>query len=218
MRLKSQAKLIYLITSGHTHPQTTPSSKEFLDILRLIEVAVTAGVDLIQIREKQLTARTLFDLSASAAGITQGSRSQLLVNDRADIAVGSGADGVHLAANSIAPQIIRATFGNDLLIGASTHSIEQVCAAETSSADFVVLGPIFKTASKVEYGDPIGTDALQKAADRLPTFPVLAIGGVTTALAKECLRAGAHGIAAIGMLNDRQKLPGIVTELRDGFA
>ncbi len=217
MRLKTEEKLIYLITSGHTHPQTTPASKEFLDILRLIEVAVTTGVNLIQIREKQLTARTLFDLSASAARIINGSRTQLLVNDRADIAVGAGADGVHLAANSMAPDVIRATFGNDLLIGASTHSLEQVSTAESKSADFVVLGPILETTSKVEYGAPLGMDTLRKAAETLPSFPILAIGGITIARAAECLVAGAHGIAAISMLNDPHQLPGVVTELRNSF-
>lgn len=217
MRLKSQEKLIYLITSGHTHPHTTPASKEFLDILRIIEVAVTTGINLVQIREKLLSARTLFELTASAARITHTSLTQLLVNDRADIAVGAGADGVHLAANSISPDVIRATFGNELLIGASTHSIEQIHWAESKGADFVVLGPIFETASKIEYGAPLGLETLQRAAETHPKFPILAIGGITLSLAADCVRAGADGIAAISLLNNSQQLPKIVPELRNSF-
>jgi thiamine-phosphate pyrophosphorylase len=217
MRLKSQEKLIYLITSGHTHPHTTPASKEFLDILRLIEVAVTTGINLVQIREKLLSARTLFELTASAARITHRSLTQLLVNDRADIAVGAGADGVHLAANSISPDVIRATFGNDLLIGASTHSIEQVYSAESKGADFVVLGPIFETASKVGYGAPLGLETLQSAAQTFPKLPILAIGGITLSRAADCVRSGADGVAAISLLNNLQQLPKIVTELRNSF-
>ena len=217
MRLKSQEKLIYLITSGHTYPHTTPASKEFLDILRLIEVAVTTGINLVQIREKLLATRTLFELTASAALITHGSLTQLLVNDRADIAVGAGADGVHLATNSISPAVIRATFGNELLIGASTHSIEQVYSAESKNADFVVLGPIFETASKVEYGTPLGLETLRRATVTRPKFPILAIGGITLSRAADCVRTGADGIAAISLLNNSQQLPNIVTELRNSF-
>lgn len=217
MRLKSTEKLIYLITSGHTRPHTTPASKEFLDILRLIEAAVTSGINIVQIREKLLPARTLFELTASATRISKTSPTHLLVNDRADIAVGAGADGVHLAANSISPDVIRATFGNDLLIGASTHSLEQVYSAQTKGADFVVLGPIFETASKVEYGAPLGLETLQKAAEPPQTVPILAIGGITLARAAECVRAGAAGIAAISLLNNPQELPRIVSELRNSF-
>ena len=162
-------------------------------------------------------ARTLFDLTASAARITYGSLTQLLVNDRADIAVGAGADGVHLAANSISPDVIRATFGNELLIGASTHSIEQIHSAESKGADFVVLGPIFETASKVEYGTPLGLETLQSAAETFPKFPILAIGGIKLSLAADCVRAGADGIAAISLLNNSQQLPKMVTELRNSF-
>ena len=213
MPLKVQPPILYLITSGATSATTTPASKEFQDILTTLRAAVASHINLFQIREKRLTARTLFELALRAAEITAGSGTRLLVNDRADVARGAGADGVHLAANSISAAVIRQTFGEDFLIGASTHSLEQVRTASTEGADFAVFGPVFDTASKRQYGSPVGLAALKQAAEIVAPFPVLALGGVSLTNASECLRAGASGIAGINLFADPASFKSVVAAI-----
>src|SRR5690349_9281454 len=119
MPLNLSRPILYLITRGVTTEATTPDSSEFRDVVVQISSAVNAGIDLIQIREKQLTSRALFELTQRAAKITGDSPTQLLVNDRADIAAGAGADGVHLTTQSLDAVTIRNTFGKNFLVGAS---------------------------------------------------------------------------------------------------
>ncbi|HKO99211.1 MAG TPA: thiamine phosphate synthase [Pyrinomonadaceae bacterium] len=217
MKLHPQAKFIYLITSGQTKPDSTTSSEAFTDILNLIEAAVAAGINLVQIREKQLPAKVLYELTVAAVRIVNGSSTLLLVNDRADIAVGAGAHGVHLTSESIEAGVIRTTFGPELLIGVSTHSLEQASAAQQQGADFVVLGPIFETSSKLKYGAPLGLETLRRVSAQLSGFPVLAIGGINSGNALDCVRSGASGIAAISMLSSPPQLVEIVNEARSSF-
>jgi thiamine-phosphate pyrophosphorylase len=205
--------ILYLITRGATAEAATSTSKEFQDILSQVSAAVAAGVHLIQLREKRLTARVLFELTARATEITRGTSTRLLVNDRADIAAGAGADGVHLTTRSLEPKIVRKTFGERFLIGASTHSLKEVRDARDSGADFVVFGPIFPTPSKAEYGPPLGVDRLAAVASELAPFPVLALGGISTANAQECLRAGASGIAGISLFRATENLSGTFEEI-----
>jgi len=141
----------------------------------------------------------LFELTARAAEIARRTSTRLLVNDRPDIAASAGADGVHLTTRSLEPKIVRQTFGNDFLIGASTHSLAEATIARDGGADFVVFGPIFPTPSKDEYGPPLGVHCLADVASELAPFPVLALGGISIDNARECLRAGASGIAGISL-------------------
>jgi thiamine-phosphate pyrophosphorylase len=212
-----QTPLVYLITSGETNAQTTPATEEFSNILRLVEAAVAANIDLIQIREKRLSAKVLHQLSTSAAAITSGSSTKLLVNDRADIARAARAAGVHLASSSLPPNIIRRTFGADFLIGVSTHSLEEATAASRNGADFIVFGPVFDTFSKRQYGEPVGLAKLRDVTAKLAPFPVLALGGVTMENMADCIHAGAAGIAAITILNNRLQLGRVVNEIRERF-
>ncbi|HVS83403.1 MAG TPA: thiamine phosphate synthase [Pyrinomonadaceae bacterium] len=206
MALLLPKPILYLITRGATAEATTSASKEFQDILGQVSAAVAAGIQLIQLREKRLIARVLFELTARAAEFTRGTSTRLLVNDRADIAAGAGADGVHLTTRSLEPKIVRKTFGDDFLIGASTHSLAEATAARNGDADFVVLGPIFPTPSKAEYGPPLGVHGLADVASELAPFPVLALGGISTENAQECLRAGASGIAGISLFRATENL------------
>ena len=214
---RPQKPLIYLITSGETTSQTTPTTKDFANILKLVEAAVAAEIDLVQIREKQLSAGVLYQLTESAAAITNGSVTRLLVNDRADIASAAGANGVHLTSNSIPTSVVRNTFGSEFLIGVSTHSLTEATNANEKGADFIVFGPIFETSSKQQYGEPVGLTELAKATSRLKPFPVLALGGITIERVSECFRAGAQGIAAIRMLNDPSRLSDIANDIRERF-
>jgi thiamine-phosphate pyrophosphorylase len=202
----SQRPLLYLITSGETTEQTTPATEVFRKILQLIQAAVDARIDLVQIREKKLNARVLYELSAEAAAITKGSDTKLLINDRADIALAAAADGVHLTTRSLPTSVIRETFGDDFLIGVSTHSLAEARTARESGADFVVFGPVFFTSSKDQPSEPTGLDNLARVSSALSTFPVLALGGVTGARVASCLQAGAAGVAGISMFKDPERL------------
>lgn len=183
-----------------------PASPEFKRILALVKKATLAGIHLIQLREKNLTARVLYELAAEAVPITRRSRTRLVINDRADIARAAGCDGVHLTTRSLRANTVRETFGTDFLIGASTHSVEEARAARDEGADFAVFGPVFDTPSKRAYGSPLGLHKLETAARQLLPFPLIAIGGITLERAPQVLRAGASGIAAIGLFSDTDNL------------
>jgi thiamine-phosphate pyrophosphorylase len=217
MPLNPQTPLIYLITSGATTARTTTASEEFANVLCLADASVAAGIDLLQIREKNLSARVLYQLAESVAGIMRGSATKLLVNDRSDVASAAGADGVHLAGNSLPPDVIRRAFGPEFVIGVSTHSLREATAAKESGADFVVFGPVFETESKRQFGKPLGLEQLQKVASAVAPLPVLALGGVELENVTACLRAGSRGVAAIRMLNDPKKLDRIVNTVRESF-
>jgi thiamine-phosphate pyrophosphorylase len=207
--------ILYLITRGATAETTTPASEEFQNILLQVSTAVAAGVQLIQIREKNLTARVLFELVASVVAISRGSATRVLVNDRADVAAGAGAHGVHLTTRSLTPRLIRNAFGRSFVIGASTHSLDEARQARKEGADFAVFGPIFPTPSKGKYGLPVGTAPLEVATRALAPFPLFALGGISTGNANECLRAGASGIAGISLFEDQNNLAATVAGLNN---
>ena len=127
------------------------------------------------------------------------------MNDRADVAAAAGADGVHLTTQSIDAATIRRMFGEDFLIGVSTHSLAEAEIAKEDDADFVVFGPVFATPSKENYGPPAGLENLKSVAKQLTPFPVLALGGVDVTNARECLRTGASGIAGISLFADFER-------------
>ncbi len=206
MPLNLTKPILYLITAGLTSENSTPESKDFQNILELISAAVDARISLVQLREKHLSALRLFELANRAAQITRGSATRLLVNDRADIAAAAGADGVHLTTRSLEPGIIRDCFGENFLIGSSTHSLSEAVAARDGGADFVVFGPIFQTNSKAQYGAPIGVDALKEATKEMASYPIVALGGISALNARDCLGAGASGIAGIGLFSNPSTL------------
>jgi len=209
MPLDLPLPIIYAITSGKAN------SPE--DILPLVHAAVDANVPLFQIREKALSGRALYDLVVRAVEITSGTGTRLLVNDRCDIARAAGADGVHLTTRSLPAQVVRQTCGPEFLIGVSTHSREEAVRAHQSGADFIVFGPIFDTESKRALGEPQGLEKLEELTSELREFPVLAIGGVTLDNAGACFEAGASGVAAIGLLNDAERLSSVVELVRSEF-
>lgn len=165
-------------------------------LLRCVARAAAAGVDWIQIREKDLDGRDLRKLVRSVLRVAGGSK--VLVNSRTDVALAAGAHGVHLPAGSIPPARWRDIVPAGFLIGVSCHGAEEVRAAEGEGGDFAVIGPIFESASKPGYGPPLGLDRLREAANAV-RIPVLALGGVTAANAAECVAASAAGIAGISM-------------------
>jgi thiamine-phosphate pyrophosphorylase len=214
MPLKLQKPIIYLITSGVTTPASTPTSCDFQAVLALARAAVRARVPLIQLREKNLTARTLYELTGRCVEITRGTETRVLVNDRADIARAAGADGCHLTTRSLEASVIRRTFGHDFLIGVSTHSLAEALAARDDGADFAVFGPVFDTPSKLSYGQPVGLESLREAAHALSGFPILALGGLTNENSREALDAGASGVAAIRLFSDPAELGAMAATIR----
>ena len=146
-----------------------------------------------------MPARELYELTSSAVELTRGSKTRLLVNDRADIARAAGADGVHLTSQSLPADVVRSMFGSQFLIGVSTHSLDEARTARDGGADFIVFGPVFE---KHGFSTPQGLDKLRNVTSELGDFPVLAIGGVSLENARACFEAGASGVAAIRLLND----------------
>lgn len=209
MSLDFSNPIIYLITKGEATPANfDDASRQILDI---VSVAAEENIPLIQIREKHLTAKLLFELTVEIVKITKGSQTSVLVNDRADIAVAAGADGVHLTSLSLSAAVIRKTFGSEFIIGSSTHNIDEAMAAVHEGADFIVFGPVFDTPGK---GDAVGLSALSDVCDKLGSFPVIALGGIDIENYRSTSDAGAKGFAAIRSLNDTDKLRGIVSELK----
>ncbi len=157
-----------------------------------------AGLRALQVREKDLTPRELFDycrnLQQSLA--PQGNAVRLYLNDRADLALGLGFTGVHLREESLPLAAQPGVLRNALRFGVSTHSLAGVRDAEAAGAEFATFGPVFATPSKAGYGEPLGIGALAEAA-RAADLPLLALGGVTADRVAECLAAGAQGVAAI---------------------
>jgi thiamine-phosphate pyrophosphorylase len=147
--------------------------------------------------------------------LTRHSATRLLVNDRADIALAAGADGVQLTARSLDPLVIRDISPRDFLIGVSAHSLEEAQAASASDADFALLGPVFDTPAKRAYGPPLGLKRLREAIQSLAPFPLLAIGGITRENIPQVIHAGAQGIAAIRLFQDESELEMIADEVRE---
>jgi thiamine-phosphate pyrophosphorylase len=167
-------------------------------LLMYVERALRDGVERIQVREKDLSARDLHALVRRIVDLARPYRAQILVNTRADVALAAGAHGVHLTAGSIPPKILRSILPPGFLIGVSTHSIAEVRAAETEGADFVVFGPVFPVVSKPGYTAHVGLEGL-KLAVQTCKIPVFALGGITHVSAEDCIRAGAAGIAGISL-------------------
>jgi thiamine-phosphate pyrophosphorylase len=164
------------------------------DSLDIAARAAHDGVEMIQIRAKELSGRALAELVREA--VASALRSKILVNTRTDVALVCGAHGVHLPSGSIAPQTIRRIAPAGFLIGVSCHSIDELLAAEREGADFAVYGPVFPSITKSLA--PIGIQAFQEAAASV-RLPVYALGGVTAANAPACIDAGAAGVAGISL-------------------
>lgn len=188
----------------------TLSNKMLLDTIR---AAAGAGVDWVQLREKDLPARELFALVREAvalASVRSGSiwprSTKIIVNDRLDIALAAGAAGVHLGhASAPVREVVRwCRAGNapvDFLVGVSCHSLEGAQEAENAAASYTYFGPIYETPSKIPFGKPHGVEELAQVAKAV-SIPVIAIGGINESNAADCIRAGAAGIAAIRMIQD----------------
>jgi thiamine-phosphate pyrophosphorylase len=162
------------------------------DLTALVREAAAAGVDTVQVREKDLGGRALRALVAEVVAAAAGA-AMVLVNSRPDVAVAGGAQGVHLPEDGLPVRDVKRAFP-DLVVGASRHSVEGARRAEAEGADFVLMGPVFETPGKE--GRVLGLGPLSEAARSLG-IPVHAVGGIDAGNARRVVEAGAHGLAAI---------------------
>ena len=161
--------------------------------------AVEGGAHAVQIREKDLSTAELYELAATLHAVRRG-RALLLVNDRIDVALAVGADGVHLPERSLPGKLARDVAGAACIIGRSVHSVEAAVAAEADGADYLQVGTIFETASKP--GRPAAGLALVREVRNAVSIPIVAVGGIDAGNAAGVIAAGADGIAVIGAIMD----------------
>jgi thiamine-phosphate pyrophosphorylase len=180
---------LYLITDRKIFPDTS-------DFIMAVEEALAAGVRTVQLREKDLSTRELLDMAYRFRELTRRYNARLFINDRLDIALGVGADGIHVGNAGIPVRVARKTIKDRLMIGCSTHSVNEAMSAEEEGADFITFGPIFSTSSKLQYGEPVGLESLREVRKRV-SLPVYGIGGIKSDNIEEVLDSGASGIALI---------------------
>jgi thiamine-phosphate pyrophosphorylase len=161
------------------------------------------GIRAIQLREKDLSSRDLLCHATDLIPLTRSAGAVLLINDRIDVALAVGADGVHLRTDSLPTRVVRRVLGPRKLIGVSAHSLADVRRAAEEGADFVTFGPVFATPSKARYGLPLGLDALAEACRRSP-IPVYALGGMKGDRIASALAAGAWGVAMISAIMSKR--------------
>ena len=234
--------LCYVTDRRNLVPAETSETRQPCDarktLLEKIAAAAIAGVDWIQIREKDLSGKECSSLMREALRLVASSSpgaaakasissrieareqdsTRMLVNDRLDVALAAHAAGVHLGEKNLPPEqarrLVNSFRNEDFLIGVSCHSVEAAKAAERGGADYLFFGPVFATPSKAAYGAPQGLENLAEVC-RAVAVPVLAIGGITLENAADCLSAGASGITAIRLFQESSSMAAIVRALRE---
>lgn len=214
----SYPPLIYLITSRHAFRRRSDDIRFSVAAaerecrerqLRAIALAAAAGCRLIQIREKDLSVKDLCEFVGAAIRVARPHGARVLVNDRVDVALATGADGVHLRTSSLSSadtrKITRNQRTSEFLIGVSTHSLAEAQQAEAEGADFVVCGPVYPPLSKKIEGPVLGLAGLSEICRRV-SLPVLGLGGIQMDNVADVLSCGAAGIAAISLFTDAETL------------
>lgn len=199
---------LYLVTDRH---QTKGRP-----LRELLAQSLRAGVPAIQLRERDLETCDMLSLAREVQDLSQQHGAKLFVNDRVDVAEAVGTAGVHLRADSLPVSAVRRLLGSTRWIGVSTHSAQGVVQAEEEGADFAVLGPIYDTPSKRQYGAPLGLGVLEKAS-RCRRIPIFAIGGVTPARVCEVRQAGAFGVAVISSILSENDVEAATRSLLDAI-
>lgn len=173
------------------------------NLISAVESALQCGVTAVQLREKDLSTKELFELAYDMRLITHMYGAKLFINDRLDVALCVQADGVHLTQNSFGADVARKMVSKNIsnsetfLIGMSVHSVDEAIKARDKKADFITLGPIYETPSKIQYGPPLGPDLIEEVLEWVEGLPCFALGGIKSHNVNEVLECGADGIALI---------------------
>lgn len=186
-------------------------------LVSILQAVLTVGTPAIQVRERDLSAKDLLALTRAVQTFTTQRGSQLLVNDRIDVALSLEGVGVHLRSNSLPAAVARRLLGPQRLLGVSAHSMDEAVRAEANGADYVVLGPVYETPSKQAFGPPLGLSKLE-AVCQVVQVPIIGIGGVTVDRARDVRRAGAFGVAVITAILSAEDVEAATRALLDAVA
>ena len=176
------------------------------------------GARLVQLREKSLSPREFYAEALEALRVARLFGARLIVNDRADVALAAGADGVHVGQDDLPPEAARGLLGERAVVGCSTHGVEQAVAAARLPVDYIAIGPVFATSSKQNPDPLVGLEGVRRVRAAVGTFPLVAIGGITPERARSVLEAGADSVAVIGTLLDASEPAEITRRTRDFLA
>jgi thiamine-phosphate pyrophosphorylase len=168
-------------------------------LIEAIRLALEGGIRAVQLREKDLPVQELLALAREVRKMTREFGAKLFINDRVDVAVSVEADGVHLGHESMPVSAARTIVGKDMMIGVSTHTVDEARAAQAAGADLVTFGPIYETHSKARFGAPPGLEALRDAVKAVD-IPIFALGGIKSKNVGHVLWAGAYGISMISAI------------------
>ncbi|MEW6269658.1 MAG: thiamine phosphate synthase [Thermodesulfobacteriota bacterium] len=205
---------LYLVTDRRRFPDAAPDAAFSPEEWRVLDAAIAAGVGAVQLRDKDLDGRALCARAERLLGRCRRSRVKLIINDRVDVALAVGADGVQLPGDGLPAEAARRLLGAEPAIGCSVHAAAEI--ARASGADFLVFGPVYDTPSKRAYGPPQGVARLAEVARATP-LPVVAVGGVTPARVAELRRAGAAGVAVMGAILDADDPARVVRQFCDAL-
>lgn len=166
------------------------------DLAAVIREALEGGVQAVQVREKDLSSKELYELAYQLRKVTKAHAARLIINDRVDVALAVDADGVHLGNASLPLYKVRKILGPKKLIGVSCHNQLNAITAQEKGADFITFGPVYHTPSKTIYGEPVGVERLADVAG-IVAIPLFGLGGIKEENACQVMRAGASGIAVV---------------------
>jgi thiamine-phosphate pyrophosphorylase len=189
MSVLSECRLYGILDLGYV---------EARDTARIVAQMIEGGVDLIQLRGKNKSIEELVELSKELHELTAKSATPLIVNDYAEVASSTPAEGVHVGQDDDPIEIVRQKIGRDILIGKSTHSLEQACAAEREGADYIGFGPIFATPTKPDYA-PIGLENITRVHAEV-NLPIFCIGGINIDNLQSVIDAGAKRVVMVSAL------------------
>src|SRR5215213_764624 len=179
-----------------------------------VKLLSRGGASLVQLRDKQMLAREFYEQAKAAVAVSARHGVQLLINDRVDVALAAGAQGVHLGQDDMPPAAARKLLGPKAVIGYSTHNIEQAIAATKLPIDYLAIGPIFASTTKNDTAPVLGLDGLQAVRQAIGAFPLVAIGGITRSNAHDVIHAGADSVAVISaLLSDPKRIPEATSSL-----
>ena len=173
---------------------------------RQVERLAEGGATFIQLREKLASPRDFYQAALEAVQVARQLKVQIIINDRVDIAIAVGADGVHLGQDDLPPEKARALLGENRIIGFSTHNLKQALAANSTSVDYIAIGPAFQTSTKEKPDPVVGLEGITEVKQSV-SKPLVAIGGITFERAKSVIEAGADSVAVISDLYSTEDIP-----------